>query len=102
MEILKWIQNWRQSHCDGDWEHENSFIIKSVSNPGWFIEIDLEETELEGYEFDMDTVEVTDDDWYFYRVVKNKYSASGDLSKLEFLLSKFRELVEEVQKEPKT
>jgi hypothetical protein len=42
----------------------------------------------------MDTIESSENDWYFYKVQNAEFTAAGDLSKLQFLLSKFRELVE--------
>jgi hypothetical protein len=92
--IINWISYWFASQCDGDWEHENMLKIETVSNPGWYITIDLNYTGLEGLDLDVGTIEISEDDWYFYRIKNAKYQASGDLTKLEFLLNKFRELVE--------
>ena len=94
MEIIQWIENWFESHCDGDWEHENQIQMYTTSNPGWSVEIDLIYTKLENYTFEIDTVEKSDNDWYFFRFVNGKFDAAGDLSKLEFLLNKFKETVE--------
>lgn len=101
LNLLQWLETWFSSHCDVDWEQENGIKIETLGNPGWNIEIDLLETVLESYEFDMDTVEVSENDWYFYKIENGKFIASGDPSKLEFLLNKFRELVEEHTKAAK-
>lgn len=40
------------SQCNGDWEHQCGLKIRTLDNPGWSIEIDLAETELETRSFD--------------------------------------------------
>ena len=88
------------SHCDRDWEQENQVIIQSLGNPGWDIEIDLAETNLEGLEFEMKPIDVgdhwpsIDQDWWVIKIKENKFSAAGDTKKLFFLLEKFRVLAE--------
>ncbi|MDO7908781.1 Imm53 family immunity protein [Paenibacillus sp. JX-17] len=42
MEILKWLQEWYASQCDGDWEHSNGIKITSIDNPGWYVEINID------------------------------------------------------------
>ena len=56
-DIISWIQSWRDKYCDRDWETENGFDIKTASNPGWVVEIDLAETSLEGTSYDSGLVE---------------------------------------------
>jgi hypothetical protein len=46
MDTLQELQNWYQSHCDGDWEHSNGVRIGNLDNPGWSVMIDLVGTEL--------------------------------------------------------
>jgi hypothetical protein len=91
---LKWLQNWLQEQANGDWEHGHGINIHTVDNPGWWITIDLTDTEYEDMYYDAPTVEVSETDWYFYRFDKQEFTASGDPSKLEFLLDKFREAIE--------
>ncbi|MFH9548726.1 Imm53 family immunity protein [Streptomyces sp. NPDC051445] len=45
---LHFIQSWYESNCDGDWEHEFGIRMATTDNPGWHIEIDVSETNLEG------------------------------------------------------
>ena len=96
--ILKWIQDWYLSKCNGDWEHSYGVKIDTVDNPGWYITIDLNETELESFEYDSGLVETDTSDWHFYHFKDSKYEASGDPNKLDFLLTKFKELVEQQKK----
>ena len=90
----EWISNWFRSQCDGDWEHENQIRIYTVSNPGWFVEIDLSDTDLEELELEGDRQDNSDSDWFFYKVSDGKFKGSGDLSKLDLLLSRFQSVVE--------
>lgn len=92
--ILEWLVKWFDSNCDGDWEHENGIKIYTVSNPGWFISIGLRDTPLENKVIESELVEKSDDDWYFYGIKDAKFEASGDTTKLMFLLAKFKELAE--------
>lgn len=96
-ENLKWLIDWFQSNCDGDWEHENQIKIQTTSNPGWYIEISLIDTLYEDISMSIGTIEFDDDDWYFYNFKAGIFKAAGDLSKLEFLLMKFKETVQSHQ-----
>jgi len=100
MEMLKWISDWFSSHCDRDWEHENQIKIETVSNPGWYITIDLRDTPLEDLVLKMDTVNKGADDWYFYNFEDSKFKASGDLNKIHFLLNEFKKIVESQKNMP--
>lgn len=92
--ILVWIQNWFLSNCDGNWEHENIINIQTLDNPGWDISIDLNYTGLEQLTIESGLIENAEDDWYTYEIKNAVYSAAGDPNKLEFLLLKFKEIVE--------
>ncbi|KAA5535568.1 immunity 53 family protein [Paenimyroides baculatum] len=100
MEIIKWIENWFMSNCDGEWEHENIIKIESTSNPGWNIEITLSDTSLEGVNVDYFLNEISDDNWYGYKVSNNKFTGVGDSSKLIFLLELFKKII--LEKNPTT
>src|SRR5687767_10746727 len=93
MEILQWIQEWYKKQCDGNWEHSYGIKIESLDNPGWQIKIDLEGTELEGYEIKYTLIEKAPDDWYGLKIEENIFHAAGDPNKLIFLLEKFKETV---------
>ncbi len=94
MEIIEWISEWFASNCDGDWEHENQIKIYTVDNPGWVVRIDLRNTRLENLELDYSLVENDENDWYGISIENAIFDGSGDLSKLFFLLSKFKEIAE--------
>src|SRR5262245_3462080 len=44
---LEELQRWYESQCDGDWEHTYGIRVGTLDNPGWSVEINLEETKLE-------------------------------------------------------
>lgn len=92
--ILSWISDWLRSQCNGDWEHMYGVKIGTADNPGWHVTIDLADTDLENLEMETEVIGNGDDDWFFYKVKNKQYFGSGDLSKLELLLQKFKELVE--------
>ncbi len=98
MTVFKWLTNWFMSNCNGDWEHENQIKIYTVDNPGWSIQIDLTGSSLESVETDYFRVENGSSDWYGFKFHDGKYSAAGDLSKLEFLLEIFKKNVEDIDK----
>ncbi|WPQ65181.1 Imm53 family immunity protein [Chitinophaga sancti] len=91
--ILTWISGWVRSQCNGDWEHMYGINIGISDNPGWHVTIDLAETNLENIEMVIQE-DKTEYDWYFVKVKNKEYFAAGDLTKLELLLEKFKELVE--------
>lgn len=68
--------------------------ISTLDNPGWDIKIELEETELEGFEKGLILNNINDNDWYGLKVENNVFEAFGDPSKLEFLLKEFKKLVD--------
>ena len=38
------LGQWYQSHCDGDWEHDERLTIRTVDNPGWRVTVNLQGT----------------------------------------------------------
>ncbi|WP_066978499.1 Imm53 family immunity protein [Streptomyces sp. NRRL F-4489] len=56
------VTAWYASQCDGDWEHEHGIRIETLDNPGWSVEIDLEETGLSGITLDR-TAAADGDSW---------------------------------------
>ncbi|MBI2602419.1 MAG: hypothetical protein HYW48_05120 [Deltaproteobacteria bacterium] len=81
--------------CDGDWEHENGIDIKTCDNPCWSVKIGVLYTTLESVSFKTGLVETSEDDWYNITLKDGLYDAGGDLSKLDFLIARFRQLVED-------
>jgi len=96
--ILQWIQDWYQSQCDGEWEHNEGLKIISSDNPGWIVEINVRDTDLEEVEIPYSLLEESEDNWYGIAIEDLLFRGVGDPTKLELLLWKFRELVEAQQR----
>lgn len=94
MEILKWIQEWYSSNCDGDWEHEYGVKIDTIDNPGWLVRIDLIGTNLEGKKTSWVLFEKSELDWWGFAFKGDIYEGSGDPGKLTTILKKFKSFVE--------
>ncbi|HXD93130.1 MAG TPA: immunity 53 family protein [Bacteroidia bacterium] len=94
MEVLKWIQNWYQSNCNGDWEHTYGISITTIDNPGWTVIINLQETRLENLSLDSGLIEKNENDWFIYEIENSTFIGNGDPTKLIFLLEKFKEIAE--------
>jgi hypothetical protein len=93
-EIIKWLQNWYLSRCDGDWEHENSIKIHTVDNPGWSIKIDIDENDIKNA-IPWKLFENSPNDWFGYKIENSYFKAAGDATKLEFLLQLFKDFIEQ-------
>jgi hypothetical protein len=94
MNTIKWISEWFLSNCDGDWEHLNQIKIFTVDNPGWVIQIDLSGTKYESIKIPYELFEKSENDWFGFSIKNGIYDAGGDLNKLDFLVNKFKEIVE--------
>jgi len=92
--ILKWIENWYKSNCNGDWEHMYGITIETLDNPGWDLKIELKDTSLENENRDYVLLDKGEDDWYSWSVKDAVFSAAGDPYKLTKLLEIFKHFVE--------
>ncbi|MET8711036.1 MULTISPECIES: immunity 53 family protein [Streptomyces] len=59
----RYIQSWYASNCDGEWEHEFGVRMATTDNPGWHIEVDVSETDLEGVEVRRERRELPEGGW---------------------------------------
>ncbi|MDP2923713.1 MAG: immunity 53 family protein [Candidatus Omnitrophota bacterium] len=89
MDIIKKIQDWYKSNCNGDWEHSYGIEIETLDNPGWSVEIDLNDTKCADKNFSKINIKNGDDDWIICKVSKNKFIGHGDPDKLETILKTF-------------
>lgn len=97
--ILSWLEKWYALNCNGDWEHGYGVHITTLDNPGWHVEMDLKDTYLSDIKpQEMISIDNGENDWRSYKIEEYKYTAFGDPAKLELLLNKFREIVEENSK----
>ncbi|MBF9255670.1 immunity 53 family protein [Pontibacter sp. 172403-2] len=90
--LLERIQDWYRNNCDGDWEHGFGIKITTVDNPGWSVEIELQDTALEKAEYSKQ-YDNGDDDWLFIGIKEGKFTGAGDPDKLNEILRIFLEEV---------
>ena len=90
-DVLAEFQSWYASNCDGDWEHSWGVKIGTLDNPGWMVDLNLEETVLEDREFREVKVEMTERDWYVCRVKDNVFQGRGGAENLGDILRLFVE-----------
>ena len=95
MEILKKLQDWYQSQCNDDWEHQYGVTIDTLDNPGWSLKVDLTGTDLEkkafsevAYGVDKDS-HPESDDWVSCQVKEGKFIGFGGPHKLEETIQVF-------------
>lgn len=86
--LLTRIQNWYQTNCNNDWEHNYGFSIGTLDNPGWTIKIDLAETSLENLQFER-TIDNGRFDWMNVITKDKTITAACDPTKLGEVLKIF-------------
>ena len=91
MDGLSWIGEWYESHCNGEWEEIYGVNIVTLDNPGWLIEIDVLETDLENKAFTVVDIDNSDDDWIRCEVKNGKFVGVGDKTKLSDIINIFKE-----------
>jgi len=47
LNLIKWLEDWYLSQCDGDWEHSYGLKISNIDNPWWHMSNNLLDTPLE-------------------------------------------------------
>ena len=92
--MIKWLEDWYLSQCNGYWEHDYGIKITTLDNPGWDVNIDLANTGINIPEEKWFFFEKSERDWYGYKIEQDVFSASGDPTKLNFLISLFKEKLE--------
>lgn len=93
MDIINWLQDWYKQNCDGDWEHSYGINIYTIDNPGWSVNIELTDTNLEFKNFETIQIYTNENNWINCKVANGKFIGSGDSDKLETILKIFKEWV---------
>ncbi|QSF46318.1 immunity 53 family protein [Paenibacillus tianjinensis] len=96
MNLLKWLESWYLSQCDGNWEHSYGLIISTLDNPGWSVLINLFETDFENKQFESLILERTEDDWIHCSVKDGLFEGFGGPTNLEEIICIFKDWVEEL------
>jgi Immunity protein 53 len=85
-DVFFWLQNWYQSNCNSDWEHQFGVRIDTIDNPGWSIEINIEETNLEGFSFQSIEINRSEHNWIHIKLEDMKIKGfGGPLNLLEMV-----------------
>jgi hypothetical protein len=92
--LLEKLQTWYSARCDGDWEHSQRVRISTIDNPGWALDINIEDTDAGSRPFIPVAVDRSGSDWYICRVEGTVFKARGGANNLVDLLSIFLEWVE--------
>jgi hypothetical protein len=96
---LEWLLNWFYEHCDGDWEHDEGIQIGTLDNPGWYLTINLQDTELETKNFERIVIERSENDWLHCFVQDGKFEGPCGPFNLPEVIEIFREWVENCETE---
>jgi hypothetical protein len=86
---LERLQTWYHSNCNGDWEHSYGITVTTIDNPGWSVDIDLTETDLEDREFQPLRIERSQDDWVFISKTSSKFQLRCGPHNLDECLKQF-------------
>jgi len=89
MEALRQLQDWYRDRCDGDWEQAYGLTIETIDQPGWRVEIDVEETPAERLELAPVRERRGPDDWFEIRLENNVFHATGGPGNLADIVARF-------------
>jgi hypothetical protein len=89
MDELRGLQEWYASQCDGDWEHGWGVRIGTLDNPGWTVQINLAETELEGVPYTEISDLTPERDWVRTWVEGTEFHGVGGPHMLAVILRQF-------------
>ena len=90
---LECIEGWFLAQCDGDWEHNYGFKIETTDNPGWYVEVDLSETELQDTVIPFVRDEISESEWIQFEVREEKFCGSGGVLNLNKILLQFLSII---------
>lgn len=92
--LLEWLMKWYQSNCDGDWEHQHGIKIGTLDNPGWYLEVSLEDTSKDGTVIPRQLIERSETDWVDVETKDNTFRAYGGPGNLAEIINLFVMFVE--------
>jgi hypothetical protein len=92
--LIRWLETWYESQCDGRWEHGYEIVIRTVDNPGWSVSIDLTSTPLEMATMDPIETGGVSSRWIRCEVKERKFLGHGAPTMLGEILRVFREWAE--------
>src|SRR5690242_15068471 len=76
-DIIRWLETFYASCCDGDWEHQSGITITTLDNPGWSVTVEIGGTLLEKIPFSRVEIERSERDWVQCWVQNTAWQARG-------------------------
>ena len=90
-----WLQQWFQTYCNENWEHDNRIHFRNIDNPGWCLTINLKDTDLENKNFqEINDISRSEEDWVVCKVENTKFDSGCGVENLPEILKVFRHWVE--------
>jgi hypothetical protein len=88
--LIQRLSDWYVGQCDGDWEHGYGIKISTIDNPGFAVDIDLRETNLESVPYPEKTDSYdTEDRWMICRRTEVRFEGRCAPSRLEDVIAEF-------------
>jgi hypothetical protein len=91
VDLVVALEEWFLDNCDGDWEHSWGVSISTLDNPGWSVDINLEDTSLQRKTFHRLEVERNENDWMHCWVDQRVFKGRGGPKNLSEILRVFTE-----------
>ena len=89
MDQIEWLEKWYQKTRNGHREHFYGIEIGTLDNPGWYINIDLRETQYESLKMD-EIKKEGDCDWMRCVISDGIFKGVGDCLKLKEIIQVFK------------
>jgi hypothetical protein len=94
-DALTWLQGWYAENCDGEWEKARGITLATTDTPGWYLSINLEETELERRAFTrIDHNRQGDESWWICQVGQGHFLAACAPHDLASVIAVFKDWAE--------
>lgn len=92
---LQQLQSWYESQCDGDWEHSYGIEIETLDNPGWWLSVDLVDTQWAELTQARNIDRRTDSDWVQTEITDGKFIGAGGPENLSELIELFLQITQQ-------
>lgn len=92
MDYFDFLQNWYKDNCNGYWEHYYGIEIGTLDNPGWYVKIDLKETNYSDRTINLKQ-DNGENDWITCYVEDKVFYGYGDFNKLKAIITEFIKFV---------
>ena len=90
-DVIAFLEDWYQRHCDGEWEHDEGIRLTTLDNPGWLLTVHLMGTELEGRVLEALLINRSEKNWVHVSSDGIRFQAAGGALNLGEVLESFRE-----------